>query len=193
MGRPRKYIISFSDAEVADIKKLIRSKKYNERQKTRLRLLLDLDDAHGKYYTHAACAKANGVVLMTVTNTVYSYAHGGIDAVLKEERSVNSDNARRKLDGRAEAEIIAIACGEAPAGHERWTLRLLADRAKVVLENPVGKDAIARALKKLLASPPKRLLVHPAQRKRGFRSQHGRCTRCLFAALQSFTSSSLHG
>lgn len=165
MGRPRKYIISFTDSEIEEIKKLIRSKKYNDRQKKRLRILLDLDDAHGQYYTHAACAKLNGVGLMTVTNTVHSYAHGGIDAVLKEERSVNSDNARRKLDGRAEAQIIAIACGEAPAGHERWTLRLLADKAKVVLENPVGKDAIARALKKTPCGPTKTTTGASRQKK----------------------------
>ena len=34
-----------------------------------------------------------------------------------------------KVDGRVEAEIVALACSEAPEGHSRWTLRLLAEKA----------------------------------------------------------------
>ena len=67
-------------------------------------------------------------------------------SVLK--RNVNSDNAKRKLDGRAEARLIEIACSPAPEGHSRWTLRLLEEQAKIVLDTPVGKNAIGRALKK---------------------------------------------
>lgn len=76
------------------------------------------------------------------------YADGGIDSVVSVKRSVNSDNARRKLDGRAEARLIEIACSPAPEGHSRWTLRLLEEEAKVALDTPVGKNAIGRALKK---------------------------------------------
>ena len=68
--------------------------------------------------------------------------------MLKLERNINSDNARRKVDGRAEARIVAIACEPAPDGHSRWTLRLLEERMKIELDEPVGKDAIRRALKK---------------------------------------------
>lgn len=64
------------------------------------------------------------------------------------KRNMNSDNARRKLDGRAEARLIEIACSPAPEGHSRWTLRLLEKQAKIVLDSPVGKNAIGRALKK---------------------------------------------
>src|SRR4051794_27103210 len=34
----------------------------------------------------------------------------------------------RKLDGTAEAHLLALACGPAPAGQAHWSLRLLADR-----------------------------------------------------------------
>ena len=46
------------------------------------------------------------------------------------------------------ARLIEIACSPAPEGHSRWTLRLLEEQAKVVLDTPVGKNAIGRALKK---------------------------------------------
>ena len=75
---------------------------------------------------------------------------GVVDNAVTEslKRNINSDNAKRKLDGRAEARLIEIACTPAPEGRSRWTLRLLEEQAKVVLETPVGKDAIGRALKK---------------------------------------------
>jgi len=71
------------------------------------------------------------------------------------KRNVNSDNAKRKLDGRAEARLIEIACRPAPEGHTRWTLRLLEKEAKVVLDTPVGKNAIGRALKKQTSASQK--------------------------------------
>lgn len=61
------------------------------------------------------------------------YFEGGIDAVTEFKRNVNSDNARRVLDGRAEARIIELACGPVPKGHSRWTIRLLEEKSKLFL------------------------------------------------------------
>ena len=87
--------------------------------------------------------------MATIMNTVKLYSEKGIQGIITLNRNINSDNARRKLDGRAEARTIEIACGPAPAGHSRWTLRLLEEQAKVVLDVPVSKDTIGRALKKI--------------------------------------------
>ena len=93
-------------------------------------------------------AKSNGVCLATVTNTVTKYINGGVNAVTEFKRSINSDNARRKVDGRVEARLIELACGPVPEGHSRWTIRLLEEEAKVILETPVSREAIRNALKK---------------------------------------------
>ena len=87
--------------------------------------------------------------MATITNTVKFYSEKGIDGVITLKRNVNSDNARRKLDGRAEACIIEIACSPVPKGYSRWTPRLLKEQAKIVLDVPVSKDTIGRALKKI--------------------------------------------
>ena len=68
--------------------------------------------------------------------------------IIDLKRNVNSDNARRVLDGRAEARIIELACGPVPEGHSRWTIRLLEEKSKIVLDTPVSREAIRRALKK---------------------------------------------
>lgn len=97
--------------------------------------------------THEQSAKSNGVCLATVTNTVKKYFEGGIDAVTEFKRNVNSDNARRVLDERAEARIIELACDPMPEGHSRWTIRRLEEKSKIVLDTPVSREAIRRSRK----------------------------------------------
>ena len=55
--------------------------------------------------------------MATIMNTVKLYSEKGIQGIRTMNRNVNSDNARRKFDGRAEARIIEIACSPAPEGH----------------------------------------------------------------------------
>ncbi|MCH3916767.1 MAG: IS3 family transposase [Spirochaetia bacterium] len=76
------------------------------------------------------------------------YAEEGFAGVMSYKRHENSDNARRKMDGRTEAEIIRVACGPVPEGHARWTLRLLEAKARAELDVPVSRSTIARTLKK---------------------------------------------
>jgi transposase len=153
MSIPKKYTINLMDNEIAKLRKTMRNKNTSKTVLRRCQVLLDLDEGHGNALTHEQAAKSNAVCVATVTNIIKSYIDGGIDKVVSLERNVNSDNARRKLDGRAEAEIIAIACGPAPEGHSRWTLRLLEEKARIVLDVPVSKDAIQRALKKTNFDP----------------------------------------
>lgn len=147
MARPKKYNITLTDDEVKKLKSIIR-KQTSKTIRSRCQILIDLDVAHGKVLTHEQSARANGVCMATVTNIVKLYTDDGIDSVITIKRNINSDNSMRKLDGRAEAHLIEIACSPAPEGHSRWTLRLLEEEAKVVLDTPVGKNAIGRALKK---------------------------------------------
>lgn len=86
--------------------------------------------------------------MATVTNTVTKYMSGGIDAVIVFKRSINSDNARCKVDGRTEARMIELACDPVLDRSSRWTIRLLEEESKVILETHVGREAIRRVLKK---------------------------------------------
>ena len=148
MARPREKKILLTDDQVKQVKKVLKSSKVCDTVKNRCRVLLDLDMAHGRQPNYELCASRNGVNISTVKCVINTFLSGGLEAILTIKRSVNSDNAMRKVDGRAEARIIELACGPVPEGHDRWTLRLLAEKSKMVLEEPVGKDAIGRALKK---------------------------------------------
>ncbi len=148
MARPRKYVIKLTEDEYKELKSIIRKKATSKTIRCRCQIILDLDESHGKVLTHEQSAKSNGVCLATVTNTVTKYINGGVNAVTEFKRSINSDNARRKVDGRVEARLIELACGPVPEGHSRWTIRLLEEEAKVILETPVSREAIRNALKK---------------------------------------------
>jgi hypothetical protein len=56
---------------------------------------------------------------------------------------------RRCLDGKGEAQLIQLACSQAPDGHQRWTIRLLADRM-VCLEyvEHISPETVRKTLKK---------------------------------------------
>ena len=148
MARPKKYSIHLTEKEFKKLKSVIRKKETSKTIRSRCQIILDLDEVHGKVLTHEQSAKSNGVCMATVTNTVTKYINGGIEAVTEFKRIINSDNARRKVDGRTEARLIELACGPVPEGHSRWTIRLLEEESKVILETPVGREAIRNALKK---------------------------------------------
>ena len=152
-ARYNKHTIQLSDQEFAQIKGIINRKDSSKTIIRRCQIILDRDENHGSVLTYEQCAKSNGVCMATVSNTVAGYSAEGISYLTKLKRNVNSDNARRKIDGRAEAHIIELACSPAPEGHSRWTLRLLEDELKVVLETPVSREAIRRTLKKTHCAP----------------------------------------
>ena len=117
MARSKKYKIELTDDELKCLKSVIRKNKTSKTIRCRCQIIIDLDEAHGKVLTHEQSAKSNGVCLATLTNILKKYFKGGIDAVTKFKRNVNSDYARRVLDGRAEARIIELACGSVSEGH----------------------------------------------------------------------------
>ncbi len=144
MARPKTYHISLTDDNLKILKSISRKRKISKTVRSRCQIIIDLDEAHGKILTHEQSAKSNAVCMATVTNTIKLFCTEGINEITSLNRNINSNNARRKLDGRAEARLIEIACSPAPKGHSRWTLRLLEEQAKIVLDVPVSKDTIGR-------------------------------------------------
>jgi hypothetical protein len=79
------------------------------------------------------------------------FVEAGLEAALVPRRSRRQ--YRRKVDGEAEAHLVALACSEAPEGRTRWTLRLLAERM-VALEyiDTVSHETVRGVLKKTTSS-----------------------------------------
>ena len=104
----------------------------------------------------------------------------GIEAALG--RKEQQRRRPKKLDGAAEAHLIALACGEPPEGRARWTLRLLSDRlVECEIVESIHPETVRKTLKKTNSSPrsatgqalAERVLVHPAPGQRRVRLRHG--------------------
>lgn len=149
MGRKQKYHVNLSDEDVKNLKSIIRKKDTSRSMIRRCQVLLDMDESHGEIFTRERCAKSNGASLSMISVLMRRYAELGLESAIEYKRNPNSDNTRRKVDGRIEAKIIQIACGPVPEGHARWTLRLLEKQMKIELDIPIGVNAIRRALKKM--------------------------------------------
>ena len=149
MARPKTYIIKLSNDERAALQKTIHNKKTCKTVLKRCQILLELDEGQGTGLTHAQLAHSYAVCPATITSIIQSYVKNGIKDIIRYNISPNSSAALRKVDGRAEAHIIQMACSPAPEGHSRWTIRLLEEKARIELDVPVGREAIRQTLKKM--------------------------------------------
>ena len=95
------------------------------------------------------------VGLSTVLRVRRRFVEEGLEASIFRKTAGN--RLYRKLDGDAEAQLIAVACSEAPEGRSRWTLRLLADRL-VALEvvDSISRECVRTTLKKTTSNPGSR-------------------------------------
>lgn len=148
MARPRKNIVQLTDDDVKKLKCILQKPGTCQTLVNRCRILLALDESHPPVRTYDQCMDLFCVSRPTISNVARTYTRDGLEAVLKIKRNANSNNARRKVDGRMEAKIIEIACGPVPEGHSRWTIRLLEEQAKIEFDDPVSRETIRRTLKK---------------------------------------------
>jgi transposase len=89
---------------------------------------------------------------MTVYRARKRYANEGIASI---HRDKPDREYKRKLDGEAEAQLIALACSDPPEGRARWTLRLLADELvahEAVDIDTISPETVRKTLKKTNSS-----------------------------------------
>src|SRR5215467_1365348 len=118
MRRP----ISRTDDERQHLRVFVNQGRANARTLTRTRVLLKVDEG----WTDADLVAAFDICPATVTNVCKRYTAGGLEAVLHDKRQ---ERRRHALTGQQTAHLIAFTCSPAPAGHDHWTVRLLADKA----------------------------------------------------------------
>ena len=86
----------------------------------------------------------------TVGRVRQRFVEGGLERALDD---LPRPGQRRKLDGKQEAHLVAVACSAAPEGHTRWTLRLLADEVvKLELTDSISRETVRQVLKKTNSS-----------------------------------------
>lgn len=143
----KKYLVDLTEAERAELRELTCKGQIRARKMKRAQILLLAADGA----TDAAIMAALGVSRPCVERTRQRFVEGGLAKALTESPR---PGAKRKLDGKQEARLIAEACSTAPEGHARWTFRLLADRVvQLELVESISHETVRQVLKKTTSSP----------------------------------------
>lgn len=148
---PEKYRVCLGDDDRATLRGLLAGGRHPARVLTRARILLKADEAAGgAAWADGAIVAALDVSRPTVQRVRQRFAADGLaDALFHRAPRATKPCA---LDGEQEAHLVALACGTAPAGRDRWSLRLLAERFVVLAEageeRRVSHETVRRALKK---------------------------------------------
>lgn len=147
-----KYAVALTEEERAHLRTLIGRGHAPARMLTHARILLKANQGEGgPAWTDAAIARAVDVHPATVSRVRRAYVEDGLDAALAPKAP---DRVYpRTLDGAAEARLVALTCGDPPAGRERWTLRLLADElVRLEVVEAVSYEPVRRTLQQTTSS-----------------------------------------
>jgi len=144
----KKYFVKLTSEEHQYLEKIVSSGNAPARKTRRARILLKSDCSEGgPNWSYEAICDALDVNSMTVVNVRKAFAEGGLEKALNRKKPERE--YEHTLDGNAEAHLIALACGAAPDGYERWSLRLLRDRfVKLEIVSNVSHETIRTTLKK---------------------------------------------
>jgi transposase len=149
----KKYIVTLTEEERAQLDALCRTGKAAVRKITHARILLKADvSPGGPGWQDQQISAALEVSEGTVRRIRQLFVEEGLAAALHPRPS------RRprvyKLDGAGEAHLIALACSQAPEGQDRWTLRLLAERfVELGHVESLSHETVRQVLKKVSCSP----------------------------------------
>jgi len=148
-----KYIVRLTTEERAELDDLIRTGKRAASVLIHARILLKADaGAGGSGWDDKRIAEAVACGASTVYRVRQAFVEEGLAAALFRKKPTGRQY--RKLNGAQEAHLIALACGAAPAGRHRWTLRLLADRlVELEVVDSISPECVRVTLKKTNSSP----------------------------------------
>jgi len=143
-----KYIVNLTEEEREGLQKLATSGRTAARTLTRARILLKT--ASGA--KDETIAQALDVALATIYRVRQRCVEEGVESAITARRPRR--DYRRKLDGDQEAHLIALVCGQAPEGHARWSLRLLANSmVELGYVDSVSHETVRGTLEKTNSSP----------------------------------------
>lgn len=142
----KKSTIRLWSAQHRKLHQMIRTGKHSAREILHAHILLKT--AAG--WTDQQIAKTFYTSHDTIQRTRIRFLAGGLNAALHEQAR---SGAPLKLTTEQETLLIALACSRPPAGHRRWTVRLLTERAvSLEIVAAIAPETIRRILKKTKSS-----------------------------------------
>ena len=152
MVSPHKVCVRLTPEQRAALARLVRTGTHPAAMLRRAQILLKADSDGPDGWSDTRIGKALGCSFMTVRRVRQQFVADGLDATLHRKRPAGRQY--RKLDGKQEAQLVAIACSPAPAGRARWTMNMLARRlVELEVVGSIDPATVCRTLQKTRSSP----------------------------------------
>ncbi len=142
----KKYLVTLTDAEREHLLAMTKRGRGAARQVSRAHILLHANAGAND----DAIAHALHIGTATVERTRKRFVEEGLEAALAERPR---PGGRRKLEGKQEAFLSALACSAPPDERPRWTMQLLADKlVELRVVESISDETIRRTLRKTCSS-----------------------------------------
>jgi transposase len=138
----KKYHVTLTTSEREQLQALLGKGKLAVRKVKRAQILLAADSGQ----IDEAIARTLRVHVNTVERIRKRFVEGGVEHALKENQR---PGGKRKLDGKGEAVLVALACSDPPTGRAQWTMQLLAERlVSLGIVEQISDETVRQHLKK---------------------------------------------
>ncbi|MGA8830204.1 MAG: IS630 family transposase [Desulfomonilaceae bacterium] len=145
----KKYIVTLTKDERVTLSEIASKGKHKTQKILDALILLGADEGEfqTKRSTNEEIARVLNTSLRKIDRVKKRFVEDGLDVAL-QGRKGNRIYAK-KTDGDFEAHLVALSCGEPPAGFARWSLRLLADKmVELNYISNISHEAVRRGIKK---------------------------------------------
>jgi len=151
----RKRPIRLRARDRAALERFCTTGVHNVRLVDRAKIILALDTSGDRTAERQeAIAERLGLSRQTVNIARRDFLATNNVAMFLQRKQRETPPVPSKVTGELEARIIALACGEAPKGYARWTLRLLAEKCvELRYSDTMSHMTISRLLKKHNLNP----------------------------------------
>ncbi len=137
-----KYKVELNESERTHLKEIASRGETSARKVKRALVLLKADEG----LIDRDIASGLLISASTAGRVRTRFVKEGLDCAINERARPGQ---KRKLDGKQEAHLIAIACSDAPDGHADWTLQLIADKAVAMgFAESISLETVRQILKK---------------------------------------------
>lgn len=153
MGQKKhRHHVQLTKEERSKLERMTTVGKIGVRKLKRCQILLLADESHKEgQKTDKEIAGKLDISLATVSRIRVRYAEGGLKTALNEKPRRGRP---RGVSGEERAKVTALACSTPPDGFDRWSLRLLADKAvELELVEQISHTMVGNILKKTLSNP----------------------------------------
>jgi len=143
----KKYIVNLSERERSELRGLISSRSSKSSVVINAQILLASDEGTANL-KDADIVNRYHVSPKTVQRIREKFVLHGLQIALKGLPR-GPQRKRIKIDGDVEAHLVQLACSEEPEGYNKWTFRLLADKAvELKIVSSISHESVRQVLKK---------------------------------------------